>query len=817
MSFRSIMKFDILSFVGKHNKTTLVCIAIVTIFFLFHAVSLELSGDYSDLLYQVEDTKVFDGGTGGASPANQQANLEPLVLDTQVLNANANLQANTSPSLLATEEDEGDYPYTSSYLVMVEADDLYSAERLSLIEQTMDELSATKELSESSSLLNFVTLEKRGTRLMSVPFAHNQGRALWTDEEAALLKSRVEKDPIIKNYLVSEDMKSMLFSFQTSVLSAERELEISAMLDGLRDAGIQVYINGGAVISNRLMHYLGRDLKALLGLCALAILLVYYLSFKAKRSMLLPFSMSVIGIIWTFGTMKLLGYALTVVNIVTPCMVLNLGSSYAIHVIGEYYANYTSGADSVESTKKILRTIAFACLTTVIGFLSLLFSKTPALREFGIAVGAGVTYCAILSATYLPALLALVSPPKPLQLETYSEGYLAQLVNYSSKVVLRRWPVFVLIWLAVIAGFFATKDLVRINTNYMSYLPEKDDFGKNSRHFAQKMGGDAPFVLTITAPEDEKNFFLQSENLAKVHDYEQAVLSESDDVIQILSFASYVSFANSVYSGEAGIPASSGLLNLLSRMVILMNNQSKADIGAILNEEGSSLTLFVQNFDAEDKDLMTVASAARIEKVMQKHLPLLPDGTKLTIRGEPHASLRFSNLLLSDQKKSTYISFLLVFLVVLAAFLSLSQALFALIPILTGVMANYIFMYLLGIPFDMITVTFASVAVGAGIDDAIHFLLRYKNNLRVSDLPLKEIIAITIKETGRPIILTTLSIIAGMLMFLFASYTPVRYFGTLMSIALLNCMLSTIFVMPSYIILTAKIRNRFGKRPMVRI
>ena len=108
------MKFDILSFVGKHNKTTLVCIAIVTIFFLFHAVSLELSGDYSDLLYQVEDTKVFDGGTGGASPANQQANLEPLVLDTQVLNANANLQANTSPSLLATEEDEGDYPYTSS-------------------------------------------------------------------------------------------------------------------------------------------------------------------------------------------------------------------------------------------------------------------------------------------------------------------------------------------------------------------------------------------------------------------------------------------------------------------------------------------------------------------------------------------------------------------------------------------------------------------------------------------------------------------------------------------------------------------------------
>ena len=810
------MKFDILSFVGKHSKTTLVLIAIITIFFLFHAVSLELSGDYSDLLYQIEDSTVFEGGTKATPSASQEAANENLVLDTQVLNANPNLRASSEPPLVIGG-DEDDYPYTASYLVLVEAKDLYTAKNLTLIEKTMGELSATKELSESTSVLNFVTLEKRGTRLMSVPFAPNQGRTLWTEEEAALLKSRVENDPIIKNYLVSEDLTGMLFSFQTSAFSEERELELAAMTDNLRNAGIKVNINGSAVISNRLMHYLGRDLKALLGLCALAILLVYYLSFKAKRSMLLPFSMSVIGIIWTFGTMKLLGYALTVVNIVTPCMVLNLGSSYAIHVIGEYYTDYTSGATSVESTKKILRTIAFACLTTVIGFLSLLFSKTPALREFGIAVGVGVTYCAILSATYLPALLTLVSPPKPLQLETYSRGYLAQVVDYASKVVLRRWPIFVMVWLVVIAGYFLTKDLVRINTNYMSYLPEKDDFGKNSKHFAQKMGGDAPFVVTIQAPNEEKNFFLKSDNLAKVYDYEQAVLSKSNDVIQILSFASYVSFANSVYSGDKGIPTSSGLLNLLSRMVILMNNQSKADIGAILNEDGSELSLFIQNYDAVDKDLMTVASAARVEKVLQANLQLLPDGTKILIRGEPHASLRFSNLLLSDQKKSTYISFFLVFLVVLAAFLSLSQALFALIPILSGVMANYIFMYILNIPFDMITVTFASVAVGAGIDDAIHFLLRYKNNLRASDLPVMQIVEMTIKETGRPIILTTLSIIAGMLMFLFASYTPVRYFGSLMSIALLNCMLSTLFIMPSYIIFTAKIRGKFRKRPIVHI
>ncbi|NCC64900.1 MAG: RND transporter, partial [Spirochaetia bacterium] len=130
-------------------------------------------------------------------------------------------------------------------------------------------------------------------------------------------------------------------------------------------------------------------------------------------------------------------------------------------------------------------------------------------------------------------------------------------------------------------------------------------------------------------------------------------------------------------------------------------------------------------------------------------------------------------------------------------------------PILSGVMANYVFMYFFKIPFDMITVSFAAVAVGAGIDDAIHFLIRYKNKLTKEPQNISVLLSETIQETGRPIFLTTLSIVAGMMMFLFASYTPVRYFGSLMSIALLNCMLSTLVIMPSVMLFVAKVKSRF--------
>ncbi|HOE90076.1 MAG TPA: MMPL family transporter, partial [Sphaerochaeta sp.] len=188
-------------------------------------------------------------------------------------------------------------------------------------------------------------------------------------------------------------------------------------------------------------------------------------------------------------------------------------------------------------------------------------------------------------------------------------------------------------------------------------------------------------------------------------------------------------------------------------------------------------------------------------------------GTIVTLDGEPHRALHFSNALLHDQQMSIYFSFIFVFLVVLIAFRSFSLSCYALIPVLTGVMANYVIMFALNIPFDLITVSFGAVSVGVGIDYAIHFLLRYRNKI---DKTQKQDTAIllkeTISETGRPIILTTLSIVAGMLMFLFASYAPVRIFGILMSTALLNCMLATLFIMPSMIRAVSILKERGLRR-----
>ena len=122
-------------------------------------------------------------------------------------------------------------------------------------------------------------------------------------------------------------------------------------------------------------------------------------------------------------------------------------------------------------------------------------------------------------------------------------------------------------------------------------------------------------------------------------------------------------------------------------------------------------------------------------------------------------------------------------------------------------MLNYIFMWVAGIPFDIVTVGFSSVAIGSGIDDALHFLIRYRIKKKEDpSMTTVEAIRENLVETGRPIILTSLSVDAGMIMLLFASYTPIQYFGIMMCVSLTAAMLATLFIMPPVMILGDRIR-----------
>jgi len=162
------------------------------------------------------------------------------------------------------------------------------------------------------------------------------------------------------------------------------------------------------------------------GLTALIILGFYFLSFRSVRGVVLPFLVVVLGTVWSMGFMALLGYSLTIVNIIIPPLVLTLGSSYSIHLLNQYYRGARGTADNglwlVGVVEHVSRTIMFAAATTIVGFLSLLVTDIRQTREFALAAGFGITASALLSLIFLPALLSRLSPPPEEQAHRVRSG-----------------------------------------------------------------------------------------------------------------------------------------------------------------------------------------------------------------------------------------------------------------------------------------------------------------------------------------------------------------------------------------------------------
>ena len=782
-----------LDFIERHAKGVIIAVALITLIMLALASRIVLNADYNMFLPWGDDTDYYMGGVPGQE---------------------VNLSRGNSYGSGESDEEEAEAPAAPhTYTLYVEGD-IYTAESMNLIQGVISDLEATEEIHAPNSALDFITFEKIGSRLGTVPVSPDSDGA-WTEEEAEILRDRILNDPIMAGFLVNMDKDALCFNFPMEEVTKERLAEFEALSQPLRDAGLRTVIHGDSVLNQRVFDYLQGDLVRLVSLCLVVILIVFFLCFRTKRSVLIPMSLSIISLIWTFGTMVIMGMDITLLNIITPCMVITLGSAYSIHVLNEYFAGLAEfgHVDPIESTKRISKTIVLACITDVAGFLCLCVSETRGLVEFGISVSVGVTFCAILACTYLPALMIIIPEPKKSKVQAYKDNFFGKFVRALARTVSRFWILFLALFVVVIVVFCFIKDDVPINSNYMSYFPDDDPFGQDSRYLASEMQSSSTFQITITAPEGSKpGYFLDAENLTKVWEYEQA-LKKCPDVTQIISFPAYVAFANKTMTGEDGIPSSNGLLNLLSRYVMMMRDIVGDLAETIITEDNNTITLTVQNWDSVEKDLMTIASGMRVYERIVENLGMLPEGTEVAVHGYPVISIKFSERLMSDMNLSTLLSYAIVFLLGLITFRSLRSSLLIIIPVMGGIMINYIFMYLLDIPFDIVTVCFSSAVIGTGCDYAIHYMLRLrKNMLKYNELMMRPLIEKTLVETGRPIFLSTASIVAGMMMLTFASYTPIRYFGMLMSISLVGCMVSTLIFMPPVAIVLDKIGYGISSR-----
>jgi predicted RND superfamily exporter protein len=552
----------------------------------------------------------------------------------------------------------------------------------------------------------------------------------------------------------------------------------------------------------------------LIGFAAVIILLFYFLGFRSIRAVVLPFLVVLMGTIWCLGFMAIFGLSLSIINIVIPPLVLTLGSSYSIHILNQYYReagkNHPNGLWIAGAVTHVNRTIIMAAVTTIAGFLSLLAATMEQTRVFAVTTSFGILSCALLSLFFFPAVLSRLSHPSSNQSRQVVQGLLTRLIKKLGDFVVRRRIPVLLVWAVIIIFFGLSAKRLEYSTDAVSYFPQRDKVMKDMYFLTEKIGGFDEISVTIVAPQNEKNYFLQQPVLEKLSLLEEDLLS-NPDISYVSSFIGYLKYINETVTGVSEIPQSKGLILLFSRFLKTFSSRENISryLALLANEEFSRITLSLRVFNSETGKYIDEARFRAILERLEVSIPsILPPEIEWTIWGNGLRYVYLSDMIKKDHLLFMIISLSAILLITTIAFRSFRFGLYTLIPLVTGIIFNFIAMIILAVPLDMITVMVSSVAIGVGADDSIHFLLQFRRQLKKYPDNIAGAVSESLGITGRPILLTTVSIVGGLAVFAFASFKPIMYFGMLVIVALAAACAGTLCILPAVLTLTWKTRGK---------
>ncbi len=711
-------------------------------------------------------------------------------------------------------------------LIGVSHPELLAPARLAQVAEIDRRVRAQPEVLDSLTPFNLRAFRKQQGRLLLAPLAAG-GAAPAGAAEAARWQSRLAAAPPEAAALFNPEVPALnlIYSVATQEDYGPFLQRVRAVL-AAHGGELSAVLGGWLPLYEASRDAISGELPLLAGAAAAITLLVYLLSFATLRAVVLPLLAIAAGLLWTFGLMALTGVPVSMASLMLPPLIFALGSSYGIHFLHRYFsaAPAQAAADGggrigrapparvaavAQVSGAAAQTIVLASLTTAAGFASLLFSGMPRLREFGLFAGAGIINCAVVTLLLYPAVLARLPLPDRRRRERLTRGALARFVDRVTALVpRRRWWVYGFLALLA-AALAATATGLRYQTDVAAFFRGSVAAVEDNRLLMRRFGSYVDLNLTVTAPAGVPDAELL-EQLARF----EAAARGHPNVSHVTTPVAYLRSLNHALTGNLDYPRNPVVVHLFQRLLRLAAAGGN-DLGGLVDAARGRVTTRIWIRNGDTRWLLSEREMRELVQFLRgQAAALFPARLEPELWGWSLVTLRVAEILTREQLVSTAAAALLVLLITSLAFRSLRYGLLTLLPLGTSVMLTFILMALFGIPLDVLTVSFAGVAIGVGVDDSIHFLLHYRRARAArgargggrhgghggrSAAP-EAAVAATMQHTGRAILITTAAIVAGLLALGVSRFLPVVYLGALICITLIGATFGTLVLLPALLL-----------------
>lgn len=554
------------------------------------------------------------------------------------------------------------------------------------------------------------------------------------------------------------------------------------------------------------------------GLFLIMFFILWFL-FRSFSAVIWPLLIILFSTVWTIGLIGWSGQTMTMMVQLIVILNLVVGIADAVHILSGYIYYRKQNLDHKMALRAVFKKSALACMltsiTTAIGLFSLMFVPIPPIASFGFFAGIGVLLAFVLTVFWLPVALDLWGPYSlKMSQKKDSEGHhwMQRLIRYTEPMTYSRPKTITFVFAVLVVVFSYGMSQVKIDSNIVEIVKEGTSLKKAYLLVDKILGGTQNMEILVDTGKAEgiqdpavMNAMEKLQNYMETRHQEFVIKSGS--IVNVTKTAFKV--INEDKESFHRIPQDQ---RVLSQTLFMFNNANPTDKRQLVsdNYQKARITLNLKNAGSSEYVDMFQDIQNQIQIIFDPLKKKYPD-LDLSITGGLALMMEMIDYISWSQIQSFGLALLVISIILLVVMGSFRIGLIALVPNVFPIIVTFGTMGFLGISLDADTLIMAPIIIGIAVDDTIHFLTHYRDEvLKTGDI--QRSIIETFREAGQAILFTSIILSLGFLVMMISSHQGMSNLGILTSLALACALLADFLLLPALCILTGADFDRIRRK-----
>lgn len=645
-----------------------------------------------------------------------------------------------------------------------------------------------------------------------------------TQTELDSLRKLFESIPLYDGYLYNDSSQTYLAVLTMNkdrMVTKERESLVEDIRDCCiqyeKETNIKIRYSGLPYIHVRNAILIRNEIYLFTGLALLICLVILYLFFKSFKAMIFPALVVLSGVATAMGSMVLFGYQITILTGMVPPLLIVIGIPNSIYILNKYHHEYRIHNNKIKALKRVIMKIGNAIfltnLTTALGFAAFTTTSSEILKEFGVIASLNILFLFVLSILLIPIIFSYLPPPKERHIKHLKRKTLGSIIDKLIKVTLshRKW-VYISMFVLLAISFFGIS-LIKTTGYLLDDIPNNDPIKVDLLFFERNFDGVMPLEIIIDTKKP--NGIMQLSTMKKLEKLD-LTLKKDDALSSSISFVNIVKMAKQAfYNGNEkfySLPSNTEKNFILSYATNGNGDINLANSFIDSTKQRSRISFRVKDIGTKRMDNLYNYVSNEIHKLFPA------DKYDITITGSMVKFFRGNQYLVGNLFISLALAIGLISLFMATMFRSSRMVMMSLIPNIIPLVVTAAIMGYANIPIKASTILVFSISFGISVDNTIHFLAKYRQELSVTDWNIRKSVIRALKETGVSMIYTSTVLFFGFGIFAISKFGGTQSLGILVSITLLVALISNLILLPSLLIGLEKFTTtKSFREPMLQI